>query len=92
MKALSTLFKILGYVWIGLFAIAFVLGIIGMFVAEPTLYLGWKRVTNTLSPFNVIGWLATFACLLPGIGFYKAGEYFEKRSKKAPNNDAEPIR
>lgn len=79
MKTLSVLLNILGHIWIGLFAIVFFLGIVGTFIAEPTLYLGWIRVTNMLSPFNIVGWITAFVCLLPGIGFYKASEHFEKK-------------
>lgn len=48
MKTLSILFKVLGHIWMGIFAIVFVLSIIGMFRAEPSLYHGWKRVSETL--------------------------------------------
>ena len=67
-----------------LFAFLFVVSIIGMFIVEPTFYLGWKRMTSTLSPFNTVNWLVTVVLLLPGFGLYKASEYFEKRREQTP--------
>ncbi|RJP74027.1 MAG: hypothetical protein C4532_03270 [Candidatus Abyssobacteria bacterium SURF_17] len=81
MKALAVFFKVLSYIWAGLFAIVFLLSIIGMFLAEPSFYHGWKRVTATLSPFNSVNYFVVFICLLPAFGFYMASEYFEKRIK-----------
>lgn len=85
MKALPVVCKVLGHIWMALFALVFVASIIGMFIAEPTFYLGWKRMTSTLSPFNIANWLVTVVLLLPGIGLYKASDYFEKRRDQTPN-------
>lgn len=90
MKALSKLFKILGHIWMGLFVVVLMLSIIGMFLAEPSLYHGWKRMTETLGPFNIANWIVTLVCILPGIGFYKASEYFERKIKQSPNKGMEP--
>lgn len=85
MKALSVTCKLLGHIWMALFAVVFVASIIGMFITESTFYLGWKRMTSTLSPFNLANWLVTIVLLLPGIGLYKASEYFERRPDPTPN-------
>jgi hypothetical protein len=90
MKALPLFFKVLGHIWMALFVIAFIVSIIGMFLAEPSFYHGWKRVTATLSPFNIANWIVTVVCILPGIGFYKASEYFERKVKQSPNKGMEP--
>lgn len=81
MSALSKLFKFLGHIWVGLFVIVFVLTFIRMFQAEPSFYHGWKRVSETLSPFNFGYYIVAFICILPSIIFYKASDYFKNKIK-----------
>lgn len=88
MRFLSTLCRVLGHIWIGLFALVFVASIVGMFIAEPTFYFGWKRVASTLSPFNIANWLVTVILLLPAIGLYKASEYFKEKEETPNKPDA----
>jgi hypothetical protein len=85
MKSLSVICRVLGHIWMMLFALVFVASIIGIFIAEPTFYHGWKRMTSTLSPFNIANSLVTIVLLLPGIGLYKASEYFQERADQTPN-------
>lgn len=83
MRALSIACRILGHIWMAAFALVFVVSVVGMFVTAPSLYAGWQRVATTLSPFNIVNWIATVVLLLPGIGLYMASESLAKKLEKA---------
>ena len=43
---------------------------------------GWYRLTEIMSPFNVVNWLSVIATLAPGYGLVKWGEKIERRRQE----------
>jgi hypothetical protein len=84
MRATSIVFKVLGHIWMVLLLLAIVISAAGMFLAEPTLYHGWRRVADTFSPFNTVNWIVIFVCALPAIGLYAASDFFARRHRATP--------
>jgi len=77
MKALAIVFKVLGYAWLAMFSLVWVLCMVLIFIKD-----GWWKVAEILSPFNFANVLVTVLSALPGIVCLKVADYFEKRSGK----------
>ncbi|MGA8435804.1 MAG: hypothetical protein WB713_13655 [Methyloceanibacter sp.] len=43
---------------------------------------GWRKLTEIVSPFNVVNWLTVIATLAPGYGLVKWGEKIERRRQE----------
>lgn len=68
------------YVWVGLFVLANVLGIIGQFYLHG-FSGGITYIQEVYSPYNVINFIVSIASLSPAIGAYYWRE--KRRAKQA---------
>ena len=78
-KTASFIFKILGHIWVTLFALSVIVSVIGMYISEPSFSHFWRRFTDTFSPFNIINDIVIVVLILPAIGFYKLSDYFRNK-------------
>jgi hypothetical protein len=54
--------------WVALVVLANVAAVVGFFVVAATFWDGWKRVTETYSPFNVANFIMEVVSLSPALG------------------------
>jgi hypothetical protein len=55
------------HIWVGLVIGLNFLGVVGLLIAEPTLWAGVAKVGETYSPFNVWTWTVQVLAVLPGL-------------------------
>ena len=77
----------LGHSWIILLGISVVLSVCGMMLTEPTLYLGWQRVTETFSPFNLTNTAVMVVLALPSLVLYRLSDFLKIRASSPASAD-----
>jgi len=81
-KMIVKVCEIFTVVWMILVLFSVFLGIIGIFLTEPSFIHGWNRFTTTFSPFNIANTIVMLVASLPAIGAYKLKQYLN--STKGP--------
>ncbi len=78
---LAKIFGIISVCWV-VFAVALIIvSIIGLLLSEPSLYHGWKRVSEIFNPYNIANSVAIIVLFLPAVGAVKLQELFDRKAK-----------
>jgi hypothetical protein len=78
-RKLANILHVVGLAWLILVSLLIIVSIIGIFISEPNLFLGWKRVTEVFSPFNITNFIVTVIIVSPAIIAFKLEEYFNNK-------------
>ena len=56
--------------------------IFGVFLSADNIVSGWNKVTQIMSPFNIVNYIVIIILYLPSIGATKLKDYLIKKRKE----------
>lgn len=73
--------KLFQGIWLCIFCITMIISIIGIFLAADSFWLGWEKLREIFSPFNLANWIVTIIFLSPALLAQKWIERIEAKDK-----------